>query len=464
MTNVDTAQDMLPVNGSTTTDSTLLDLDLDCIRCDEDIQTREVREGEALDLLREMYRDDPEALPPVVVFVDGEGVYWVADGHYRVRAAREALTAGRPQTIRAEVHHGSKRDAFLYAAGANIHGQSLSSAEKRRVVQRLLNDPEWQRWGDRQIARHTGTSHVFVGGVRKGLDLEVSLSGNNLQIAPATRTVQRGNSTYQMDTANIGHAAGGEGMEAVVTKGLDRLKNAWKAASPPARRSFRKWVDTQPLEDLAFGATSEKTKRYSTVIANVCRPIALLAAPAPEGFVYIPDFLSPDEQDDLLCQLRPLTYEQDEFRKQLMKRLWAQFGYNYVSTGQKLTPAPPIPSFLQRVIEKASPYYPPEVEFDQCIVTLYPENAGIGWHTDSKRFSDWILGVSLASPGRLQFRPNKTEKSSFEVTVFPGSLYAMHGVARWDYQHRLVPVKAERFSLTFRTVGESPTKEVDNQE
>ena len=436
-------------------------LDVDLFRCDEDIQTREVRDGEALDLLREMYRDDPDALPPVVVFVDEEGEYWLADGHYRVRAARDAMSSGGPREIRAEIHRGSKRDAFLYAAQANKHGLSLTSAEKRRVVERLLTDPEWQLWSDRQIGRHTGTSHVFVGDVRKTLDLEAGVSGNGLQIAPATRTVKRGNAIYDMDTANIGHAGGGE---AGVTKGLYRLMNAWKAASLSARRSFREWVDTQPLEDLAVVDSSKQTRRYSAVIANACRPTALLAAPAPEGFVYIPDFLSPDEQDDLLHELRLLPYEQDEFRKQLMKRLWAQFGYNYVSTGQKLTPAPAIPPFLQRVIEKARPYYPPEVEFDQCIVTLYPENAGIGWHTDSKRFSDWILGVSLASPGRLQFRPNKTEKASFEVTVVPGSLYVMHGVARWDYQHRLVPVKAERFSLTFRTVGGRPTKEVYNQE
>jgi hypothetical protein len=218
-------------------------------------------------------------------------VYWLADGHYRVRAAREAMSAGGTQTIRAEVHHGSKREAFLYAAGANIHGQSLSSAEKRRVVQRLLTDPEWQLWSDRQIARHTGTSHVFVGKVRKALGWEDDLSGNGFQIVSATRTVKRGISIYEMDTTNIGYAAGtpsasfpldgqdsagGEGLEAVITKGLDKLKNAWKAASPPARRSFREWVATQPLEDLAFVAASESTKRYSTVIANACRTTALL--------------------------------------------------------------------------------------------------------------------------------------------------------------------------------------------
>jgi alkylated DNA repair dioxygenase AlkB len=171
------------------------------------------------------------------------------------------------------------------------------------------------------------------------------------------------------------------------------------------------------------------------------------------GFLYIPGFLSLTEQDCLLRQVRALPYERDVFRGKLMKRRWAQFGYNYVSIGQKLTPAPPIPPFLQRVIEKASPYYPTGINFSQCIVTHYPVRAGIGLHKDAPRFGDCILGVSLASPARLQFSPNHSKKVSFEVTASPGSLYVMQGEARWHYQHRLVPVKAERYSLTFRTIA-----------
>jgi alkylated DNA repair dioxygenase AlkB len=173
---------------------------------------------------------------------------------------------------------------------------------------------------------------------------------------------------------------------------------------------------------------------------------------APEGFTYVQAILSPDEQETLLCEVRDLPYEHDVFRGQLMKRAWAQFGYSYVSVGQKLTPAPQMPPYLKTVIEKAAPYYPAGIEFAQCIVTRYVPGAAIGWHADSKRFGDCVLGVSLASPARLQFRPNKTEKVSFEVTASPGSLYVMQGIARWDYQHRLIPVKAERYSLTFRTV------------
>jgi DNA oxidative demethylase len=173
----------------------------------------------------------------------------------------------------------------------------------------------------------------------------------------------------------------------------------------------------------------------------------------PEGLVYVEDFLSPTEEISLLHELRALTYKHDVFRGRLMKRAWAQFGHSYVSIGQRLEAAPPIPPFLQTVIDKASAYYPTGVEFSQLIVTHYPAGAGIGWHTDAPRFGDCILGVSLASEARLQFKPNDAQKVSFEVTASPGSLYVMQGVARWQYQHRLIPVKQERYSLTFRSIA-----------
>jgi alkylated DNA repair dioxygenase AlkB len=175
---------------------------------------------------------------------------------------------------------------------------------------------------------------------------------------------------------------------------------------------------------------------------------------APEEFVYVAEFLSDAEQASVLHEVRALTYTHDTFRGQIMKRAWAQFGFEYVSIGQKLTPASPIPAFLQAVIHKARPYYPNDSRFEQCIVTHYEPGSGIGWHTDAQRFGDCILGVSLAAPARLQFRPNKSQAVSYEVTPAPGSLYVLQGISRWHYQHRLVPVKAERYSLTFRSVAQ----------
>jgi DNA oxidative demethylase len=172
----------------------------------------------------------------------------------------------------------------------------------------------------------------------------------------------------------------------------------------------------------------------------------------PEGFLYIPDFLLLKEQAALLHELRSLIYKHDVFRGQKLKRGYAQFGYSYVSTGRKLEVAPMIPPFLQTLINKASPYYPNDIRFTQCIVTHYPSGAGIGWHTDAPQFGDYIIAVSLAGEARLQFRPNSSKEVTYEVKASPGSLYLLQDLVRWNYQHQVIPVKVERYSLTFRYV------------
>ncbi len=100
--------------------------------------------------------------PPVVVFHDGAD-YWLADGFHRVRAAQSAELA----EIAADVREGTRRDAALYAAGANAtHGLRRTNADKRRAVLTLLEDEEWRGWSDREIARRCGVTHPFVAKLR----------------------------------------------------------------------------------------------------------------------------------------------------------------------------------------------------------------------------------------------------------------------------------------------------------
>jgi alkylated DNA repair dioxygenase AlkB len=52
----------------------------------------------------------------------------------------------------------------------------------------------------------------------------------------------------------------------------------------------------------------------------------------------------------------------------------------------------------------------------------------------------------------MQFRVGRSGRTCGEIILAPGSLYIMSGPARREYQHRVVPVIAERWSLTFRHV------------
>lgn len=106
--------------------------------------------------------EDGASFPPVVLFYDGSD-HWLADGFHRVRAY---LFAGR-DAIPADVRQGTRRDAILYSVGANeAHGLRRTNDDKRRAVLTLLNDAEWAKWSDREIARRCNVSDKTVASLR----------------------------------------------------------------------------------------------------------------------------------------------------------------------------------------------------------------------------------------------------------------------------------------------------------
>ena len=62
----------------------------------------------------------------------------------------------------------------------------------------LLQDEEWGRWSDREVARRCGVSPTFVDSLRA----ELSVHGG--QTEGARRMVERGGIVYEMATAKIG--------------------------------------------------------------------------------------------------------------------------------------------------------------------------------------------------------------------------------------------------------------------
>lgn len=140
---------------------------LDDIRTDGGTQPREYLNELVLSEYAEAMTAGTE-FPPVVIFFDGSH-YWLADGFHRLFAAKKCGV----QDIAADVRQGTRRDARLYAAGANAtHGLRRTNVDKRRAALTLLQDEEWQRWSNREIARQCGVTHTFVAKLRREL-LEV---------------------------------------------------------------------------------------------------------------------------------------------------------------------------------------------------------------------------------------------------------------------------------------------------
>lgn len=103
-----------------------------------------------------------DEFPPLLVYFCGTN-YWLVDGYHRYHAHKKAGKAG----VTCEVVNGTFTDAVLKAASVNSkHGMRRTYADKRKAVMTLLDDFEWQRWSNVQIAEHCGVSPAFVSNLR----------------------------------------------------------------------------------------------------------------------------------------------------------------------------------------------------------------------------------------------------------------------------------------------------------
>jgi len=137
---------------------------IEVISLDEIVQENSLQIRECVDpSLVKTYRNLMKSNGPLGsldVFSIGGGKYLLANGWHRLKAAKEL---GWPE-IDCNVHKGGRREAVLFAAGANAkHGRPLNRQEKRRAVYTLLADEEYFNWSDARIARHCGVVRTTVG-------------------------------------------------------------------------------------------------------------------------------------------------------------------------------------------------------------------------------------------------------------------------------------------------------------
>jgi alkylated DNA repair dioxygenase AlkB len=175
----------------------------------------------------------------------------------------------------------------------------------------------------------------------------------------------------------------------------------------------------------------------------------------PDGFSYRSDFLSIEEEGDLLARFDALRFRAFDFHGYIAKRRIVEYGIEYDFGSRRASATQPIPSFLNPYKDRAAAWAglgPGEIA--EAVITEYPEGAPIGWHRDVPQF-ETILGISIGSPCRLRFKPYKAKGKIVSLTLEPRSAYIISGSARWAYQHSIPAVKLPRYSITFRTL---PTK------
>lgn len=266
------------------TDSSVLSLGL--IRRDGGTQPRDRISNDIAKEYAEAIADGA-VLPAVTVFYDG-ATYWLADGFHRAAAHDQLGLAD----IAADVRQGTQRDAVLYSVGANAsHGYRRSNADKRRAVLTLLNDPEWAKWSDREIARRADVSNQFVSNLRPASTVNVD--------SERTYTTKHG-TTATMNTSAIGKTKADEtaeeNMETAGVAEATATRNPVPQINLPeganiidlCRKGIALEEAGQPCEsaaaELGLGTTAYRVSRQIVLLADRPELSAADKAIAAEAF------------------------------------------------------------------------------------------------------------------------------------------------------------------------------------
>lgn len=171
----------------------------------------------------------------------------------------------------------------------------------------------------------------------------------------------------------------------------------------------------------------------------------------PAGFVYTPDFITPDEEAELLASIEKMEFSQVRMRGVVARRRVRQFGWRYSFETYKLTEGATIPEFLAPLQARAAALAGLGTDaLSEALVTEYTPGATIGWHRDAPMFGI-VIGVSLRSSCTFKLRRGEGERP-LAIELAPRSVYVLDGEARRDWQHSIPATRSLRYSITFRTL------------
>jgi alkylated DNA repair dioxygenase AlkB len=173
----------------------------------------------------------------------------------------------------------------------------------------------------------------------------------------------------------------------------------------------------------------------------------------PSGLRYQPDFISPDEERELIAHIRKLPLAPSQFGAYEGHRQVASFGWRYDYGERKLKTADDIPDWILPLVPRIEAFAGSESgPIKQVLCTGYDKDVGIGWHRDKPHFEN-VFCLSLASACKFRLRRKAGARfERFTLTAEPRSLYMMAAEARNVWEHSISAVEAQRYSITFRTM------------
>jgi alkylated DNA repair dioxygenase AlkB len=179
----------------------------------------------------------------------------------------------------------------------------------------------------------------------------------------------------------------------------------------------------------------------------------------PHGLMYQPEFITRGEEQTLLDAIAPLPLREARFQEYFAKRRVVHFhsagsGEAYDENDDETISSGPMPLAFVELQQRVAKWLAIDpAAFIHALVSEYRAGTPIGWHRDKPGYGI-VVGLSLAGWGRMRFRPLEP-RASRNATVLlelePRSVYVMQGPIRWHWQHSMLPTKAPRYSITFRT-------------
>ena len=183
----------------------------------------------------------------------------------------------------------------------------------------------------------------------------------------------------------------------------------------------------------------------------------------PHGLVYRPEFITRAEEKALLAAIELLPFREARFQEYFARRRVVHFhpagsGLAYDQYDDDTFSSGPMPPFMVELQQKLTSWLAIDpAAFIHALVSEYRPGTPIGWHRDKPVYGI-VVGLSLAGRGRMRFRPldeNAARNTMVVLDLEPRSLYVMQGPIRREWQHSMLPTKALRYSITFRTRAEA---------
>lgn len=206
--------------------------------------------------------------------------------------------------------------------------------------------------------------------------------------------------------------------------------------------SFKNWI--------ASGSISERLTHPPREITAVEPP----TPSPPQGLILIPEFLSMEEEQDLINLVDGSDWLGD------LRRRVQHYGWKYDYRSRSIQPSSylgPLPEWADNLASRLVEHGLVLEKPDQVIVNEYIEGQGISKHIDCPScFRGTIVTLSLIETWSMIFR---RDNEKYEMLLPRRSAACMSGSSRRDWTHEIPQRKTEgkqlrgrRISLTFRKV------------